>query len=393
VRPAALGVAIVLLLLAACGSPTPAAAERWRGPRPTTTAMSPADAAAIDTVGRQVVGPQLPGVWIGVWDAKRGYHIGAYGTAVLPDTAATPADHGRIGSVSKTFTTATALRLVDRGKLTMDSIVAQVLPDLATRHPALAPITVTQLIDMTSGIADYVNTGAIFTPYLADPTKAWAPDELIDLSQTMANAKPGTPGYTSTATIILGQMIAAVSGQSLQDAVNETARDAGLQQTALPTAGDSRMPAPASHGYIFGPGVDSLKEVGATVVAGTDVTAWSPSWGGAAGGMYSTIGDLGLWAGTGFGSTLLSPKLGAARLAGPTTTGPGGDAYGLGLTHWGTAWVGHTGQILGWESFAAYNVVTGDVVVLMVNETGSLPAALARLLPVAKPDLSRALAD
>jgi len=38
-----------------------------------------------------------------------------------------------------------------------------------------------------------------------------------------------------------------------------------------------------------------------------------------AGGMYSTVGDLGTWAGTGFGSTLLSEKLGAARVGGPTT--------------------------------------------------------------------------
>jgi D-alanyl-D-alanine carboxypeptidase len=396
-RPAALGIAVALLLtaLAGCGSGTTAAPDLWTGPKPTTTTMSAADAKAIDAVGQQIIatmGADLPGVWIGVWDAKKGYHVGAYGKAVLPDTPATVDDHGRIGSVSKTFTTATAMRLVDQGKLAMDSTVAQVLPGLAKRYPSLAPVTVAQLIDMTSGIADYVNSGAVFKTYLENPRKTWTPAEIIDLSQTMTNAKPGTAGYTSTATIILGEMIAAVSGQSVEDAVNQTARDAGLRKTALAAPGDPTMPAPTSHGYIFAPGVDSLKEVGATVVAGTDVSNWSPSWGGAAGAMYSTIGDLGLWAGTGFGSTLLSQKLGAARLGGPTTKGAGGDAYGLGLTHWGDNWVGHTGQIIGWESFAAYNVVTGDVVVLMVNETGSLPASLSRLVAVANPELGRALA-
>ena len=214
---------------------------------------------------------------------------------------------------------------------------------------------------------------------------------MIDLAQTMPNAKPGTPGYTSTATIILGEMIEAVSGQSLEEAINQTARQAGLAHTALPAPGDPAMPEPASHGYIFTRGVDSLKEVGATRHPGTDVSGWSPSWGGAAGGMYSTIADLGTWAGTGFGSTLLSEKLGAARLGGPTTTGAGGEAYGLGLTHWGRDWVGHTGQIIGWESFAAYDVRTGDVIVMMVNETGSLPAALPPLLDLADPGLRQAL--
>ncbi len=319
-------------------------------------------------------------------------HTAAYGKAALPDTPATVSDHSRIGSISKTFTTATILRLVDQGRLTMDATVAQVLPDLATRHPSLAAITVTQLVNMTSGIADYVNTGAIFTPLVNDPKKAWTPAELIDLAQTMPNTKPGTPGYTSTATIILGEMIATLSGQSLEQAINQTAHDAGLTQTALPIPSDATIPVPASHGYLFTPGANSLKEIGVTVEPGTDVSDWSPSWGGAAGGMYSTVGDLGTWTATGFGATLLSEKLGAARLGGPTTKDEGGDAYGLGLTHRGEDWVGHTGQIIGWESFAAYNIKTGEVIVLMVNETGALPDALTTLLGVANPELRQTLA-
>ena len=62
------------------------------------------------------------------------------------------------------------------------------------------------------------------------------------------------------------------------------------------------------------------------------------------------------------------------------------------LTHWGDDWVGHTGQIIGWESFAAYNVRTGDAIVLMVNETGFLPDALLALLGVANPELRLKLA-
>lgn len=170
----ALGIAAMVLvaaMVAGCGSggvssfsssestaADPAAANLWTGPKPTTTEMSTAEAKAIDAVGEQIIadmGKDLPGVWIGVWDAKKGYHIGAYGKAALPDTAATVDDHIRIGSISKTFTTATIMRLVDQGKLTMDSTIEQVLPDLAKRYPSLAPITVTQLVNMTSGIADY----------------------------------------------------------------------------------------------------------------------------------------------------------------------------------------------------------------------------------------------
>ena len=67
--------------------------------------MSPADAVAIGAAGEQIIatmGKDLPGAWIGVWDAKKGYHIGAYGKAALPNTVATVGDHNRIGSVSPT---------------------------------------------------------------------------------------------------------------------------------------------------------------------------------------------------------------------------------------------------------------------------------------------------
>jgi D-alanyl-D-alanine carboxypeptidase len=343
---AAFGIALVTAaLVAGCGSSdtgtsasseasmaATTAADLWTGPTPTTKPMSATDAKAIDDVAAQIAtatGKDLPGFWIGVWDAKKGFYVNAYGKAALPDTAATVDDHNRIGSVSKTFTTATIMRLVDQGKLTMDSTIEQVLPDLAKQYPDLAPITITQLTNMTSGIAEYVNSGAVFKSVIKDPQRAWTPAEIIDLSQTLPNAKIGTPGYTSTATVILGEMITAVSGQSLEDAINQTAKDAGLTQTALPATDDAAMPAPASHGYVFAPGVAELKQVGAVVKPGTDVYDWSPSWGGAAGAMYSTVGDMGTWAGTGFGSTLLSKQLGDARLSGPTTKNAGGE-YGLG---------------------------------------------------------------
>lgn len=400
----AVGVMLLLgaVLTAACGSSgtdsstgatSTAAVDLWTGPAPTTKEMSAADAKAIDETAAKVIAAttkELPGMWVGIWDAEKGYHLGAYGKAVLPDTAATVEDHNRIGSVSKTFTTATAMRLIDQGKLTMDSTIEQELPDLAKQYPALAPITVEQLINMTSGIAEYVNSGAVFKALLADPQHAWTPTEIIDLSQTLPNAKPGTPGYTSTATVILGEMVAKLTGQSLEDAVNQTVKDAGLTQTAMPATTDASLPDPSSHGYVFAPGVLEFKQVGADVASGTDATAWSPSWGGAAGAMYSTLGDLGTWAGTGFGSTLLSKQLGEARIGGPTTENDGG-VYGMGLQHWGPDWVGHTGQIVGWETFAAYNVKTGDVIVLMVNETGSLLNALAGMLATEQPELVKAL--
>ncbi|MGH2445391.1 MAG: serine hydrolase domain-containing protein, partial [Candidatus Limnocylindria bacterium] len=59
-----------------------------------------------------------------------------------------------IGSVTKTFVAATILQLVDEGHLSLDESVRHILPALTSIDRA---ITVRQLLDHTSGLADLFN--------------------------------------------------------------------------------------------------------------------------------------------------------------------------------------------------------------------------------------------
>jgi D-alanyl-D-alanine carboxypeptidase len=99
--------------------------------------------------------------------------------------------------------------------------------------------------------------------------------------------------------------------------------------------------------------------------------------------MYSTVADMGTWAASGLGTALLPADLGEQRLQAQPT--PEGD-YGLGIFNWGSGWIGHSGQVIGWEALVAYNTDTGAVFVVMDNETGSLSATLP-VLQTAFPDL------
>ena len=47
----------------------------------------------------------LPGLWVGVWDPKRGAFVQAYGYAA-PGRRATPADHTRIGDITASMSAA-----------------------------------------------------------------------------------------------------------------------------------------------------------------------------------------------------------------------------------------------------------------------------------------------
>ncbi len=140
------------------------------------------------------------------------------------------------------------------------------------------------------------------------------------------------------------------------------------------------MPAPASHGYNFAPGVFSLKQVGVTVPVGSEQQDDITQWGQAAGSMYSTVADLGRWAATGLGTEELSPALAAKRLAARPING-GAIEYGLGMESFGNDWIGHDGQAIGWESRVAYNTRTGAAAVILINETGSLRGALSIVRP------------
>ena len=395
------GVALVILagaaLVAGCGSgtttastsptpsPTPSvaasqAAGLWSGAAVTTTRMSDADVAAFNTVNEAEMAAKAapPGMWIGVWDPKKGWHIGSYGEAVVGGAKATDGDHGRIGSVTKTFTATAVLQQVAAGKLALTDTVGTLLPDLAAKYPDVGPITVQQLLSMHSGIPDYINSGLLTQQFLDHPEKVWTPDEIIASVLTKMKIDPSVAEYSTTNYLILGEILRKVTGQAPDVVITSVATALGLKETALPAPAETAMPAPASAGYIMDAGVASLKEAGGTAKSGTTVQDATPSWGAAGGGMYSTVADLGAWGASGLGTATLPQALGDQRLQSRPIK-PGID-YGLGIIDWGNGWIGHTGQAIGWEAVVAYNAKTGAVFVGMVNETASLTAVAGAMM-------------
>ena len=351
-------------------------ADLWSGPALTTTPMSEADVAVVDQLVEDVLSqsPDLPGLWIGIWDPDKGAYLQAYGEAVKGGEAAAVEQHGRIGSVTKTFTVTAILQQVAAGNLSLDSTIGDVLPELATEYPEIAEVTVEQLAGMRSPIQDYANTGITVGQVIEDPQRVFTEDDLIAAGMSLPLMDPEVGGYSTTNIIILGLMLEELTGQPVEQVVNEVAASLGMENTALQPPEETLMPEPASNGYVEAPGRMSLEPLGLDIPAGTDVTEWTPSWGQAGGGMYSTIADLGTWAGSGLGTSLLPADVAAERFDFQTI--PEGQ-YGLGLFDYGEGWVGHTGQIIGWESVVFYNTETGAAFVALVNETGSAISAEA----------------
>ncbi len=305
---------IAALVAAACTS-TPSEPVRATA-EAAPTSLSPAISAGLDkAIQDAMVAGSVPGAIVAI-SAPEGRFVRAYGLADTADKIAMdPAMSTRIASVTKTFTVTAVLQLVDEGKLALDDPIGDHLPGV----PNGDRITIRHLAGMRSGLPDYAADSDFSIAYKLDPSVGWQPDQLL----TYAFDKPVQfePGerfsYSSTNTILLGQLIEKISGTSLSDYLDRRIlAPVGLSGTALPD--DATLPEPHMRGY--------------TTTGGNfvETTAWNPIWGWAAGGIVSTVDDLGRWIQAIANGSLLSVETQQARMDFQPTDDPT-FGYGLGL--------------------------------------------------------------
>lgn len=365
---------------------TPVAAPAKPTPIDTGRTMSAADRSAIDAAAQQFVASApdgTPGLWLAVWDPKRGYYEQAYGSAVVGGAKATTRDHFLIGSVTKTVFATAVLEQVAAGTLALTDTVRELDPALARKYPVAARKTVAQLLGMTSRIPDYADpaVGKMF----ANPQQAFTRDQLIALGIAEGKPIPAPGGYSTTNYLILGKIMTTLTGKTPERLVNSVFRQARMGNSRLET-GNVTMPEPRAHGYIGEIYGAQAAEVNPSLSATTDTADWTMMWGKEGGGAYSTIGDLAKWGGTCLGTSLLPADVAAERLQ---TTAIDAGNYGLGIIRQG-GWLAHSGQAIGYTANVACNPRTGAVVAYALNSTEGPFGLDAALGPVAWPAYSTA---
>ena len=353
--------------MAATGAPMGVAAALQAKPAPIdrTQAMSAADRAAIDAEAQAFLAnsiDQTPGLWLAVWDPKRGYYEQAYGEASLDGTRASTKDHFLIGSITKTVFATAVLKQVAAGTLKLTDTVKQLDPALAKRYPIAAKKTVAQLLGMTSRIPDYADP-AVAKMFL-NPQQTFTRDQAIALGIAEGKPIPAPGGYSTTNYLLLGKLMKTVTGKTPEQLVNAVFRQAGMTSSRL-MPGNIRLPEPRAHGYIGAVYSSQAALANPSLSGTTDVTDWTMEWGKEGGGAYSTIGDLATWGSTCLGTTLLPSKVAAQRLK---TTPIDAGNYGLGIIREGS-WLAHSGQAIGYTANVSCDPKTGAVVAYALNST------------------------
>ena len=116
-----------------------------------------------------------------------------------------------IASVTKTFTAAIVLQLVDEGRVRLDAAVTDYLPELTLARG----VTVEQLLSHTSGIADLL--APMRDRLNAEPSRTWQPAEVLALIGPSRFA-PGTAwSYSNTNYVIAGMLVERVTGNPFAD--------------------------------------------------------------------------------------------------------------------------------------------------------------------------------
>jgi D-alanyl-D-alanine carboxypeptidase len=255
----------------------------------------------------------------------------------------------RIASMYKMFTAVAVLQLVEAGKLELDGTVATYLPDYPNRELA-AQVTIRQLLTHSAG------TGDIFTPeYSARREQVREHRDYIELfGQRATQFTPGSAtGYSNYGYVLLGAIIEQVSGRSYHDYVQaEVFAPAGMDASgALP---EVQVAAQLAVGYTTRDG--QLQD-------NRDTLPWR---GTAAGGGYSTTGDL-----LRFARALQDGRLlPAARVAEATRPQNADGWYGFGFIVGGEGrlrWFGHDGGAEGMSGSLRVYPGLGYVVIGLAN--------------------------
>jgi len=297
-----------------------------------------------------------PGFNVGIWIPGEGEWQNSFGVADKETAEKMSLDnHFRIGSITKTFVITAVLQLVDKGDISLDDKISKYIDNV----PNGDKITIRQLANMTSGLANYSEDeewvkSTIYTKNDRNVPTSELLDVAFKLPPTFAPGKGWH--YSNTNTVLLGQVIEKVSGLSLDKYLQENIfTPLALENTSFPL--DEKMPSPYAHGYTK----QTLDEKEA------DATFNSPSWTNAAGQMVSTFADLKIWAkalGTG---ALLSEDAFKERLTWVTL--PPNTAkrkYGLGVGS-NSGWINHTGSLPGYNCIVAYLPEKQAVFVVMIN--------------------------
>jgi D-alanyl-D-alanine carboxypeptidase len=253
-------------------------------------AACPARAGRVDDyVKAQMAKERIPGVSVGVVRDGKVVLAKGYGMAnVELSVPATPDTVYELLSVTKQFTAAAILMLVEEGKIGLDDPIAKHLPNTPA---AWSPVTVRHLLTHTSGITDYTDVPGWFKTIRLDRS----PEDLLEPVKALPlGFQPGDRWrYSNAGYYLLGMILEKVSGKSYAEFLQARIFKP-LQMTSTRVNSMTALVPHRASGYHIGAVPWRPADPGeADRVQNAEYVSPTQKW--AAGAVVSTVTDLAKW--------------------------------------------------------------------------------------------------
>jgi len=199
-----------------------------------------------------------------------------------------------IGSMTKQFTALLALQLVNEGKIKLDGHLSDYL--LYYRKDTGNRVTISQLLSHTSGVPNFILASG-FLEGPASRTKYSVKDFAQKYCSGDLDFEPGTKfNYSNSGYFLLGAVLEQVSGGSYEQLLKDRIfTPLGMNDSGYAHS-ETIIPRRAAGYERFGNGLQNARFYDMSIPF-------------AAGGLYSTVGDLLLWDQALYGERLLPTNL------------------------------------------------------------------------------------
>ncbi|MFD2517699.1 serine hydrolase [Salinimicrobium flavum] len=268
----------------------------------------------------------------------------------------------RLGSITKQFTAALILQLVEQGKLELDKPISTYLPDY--KGPAADVVTIHHLLTHSSGIPSYTSFPGFFQEQSRDPS---SPEEFVKtFSDSTLQFTPGERfSYNNSGYFLLGHIIEEVTGKTYEQVLQENIftplnmNDTGYDHHETILKNRASGYEKNGGGYVNAPYLDmSLPYAG--------------------GSLYSTVEDLFKWDRALYNNEVLSEKSKKLMFTPHIASGNSHYGYGwsldklpIGQSRDSVPIVVHGGGINGFNTLIVRFPEEEDLVVLLNNTGGT----------------------
>lgn len=266
-----------------------------------------------------------------------------------------------IGSISKSFTAALALMAESDGKLKLQDTLSDYLPN----YSHWGELTLTSLLNMSSGIPNYSNAPKINYLMSKNLQQYWSQSDLIDLVYSKQFNPPRKPGYfySNTGYVLMDMILSNKYKTPFQNLLTEKIiTPLALKNTFYPVP---NYPTEVMQRLVRGYSYNIYDN---PELLGRDVTDNNLSWAGAAGAIVANSEDVINWIEHLFiGNKLLTPAQkekmqtlislsSATHIVNTSEEDPYG--FGLGIVQAYDADMGHywfyEGETLGYRALYIY---------------------------------------